>query len=260
MCLDKRKHIIKEEIMANHRFSRTELLIGGENLKKLKDSKVLIFGIGGVGSFTTEALARSGVGTLILVDNDDICLTNINRQVHATTKTLGQSKVETMKSRVLDINPDCNVIIHETYVDKNNLNELIDINIDYIVDAIDTVTSKLAIIEYCKKNNIRVISSMGTGNKLDPTRFKITDIYKTSICPLAKVMRHELRKRGVKECKVLFSDEIPLSPYKEVAEELSKEIESTKAARKRQTPGSISFVPPVAGMIIASEVVKDILK
>lgn len=246
--------------MAKHIFSRTELLIGGENLNKLKNSKVLIFGIGGVGSFTTEALARSGVGTLILVDNDDICLTNINRQIHATTKSLGQSKVETMRDRVLEINPDCNVIIHETYVDKNNLSKLIDINIDYIVDAIDTVTSKLAIIEYCKKNNIKVISSMGTGNKLDPTKFKITDIYKTSICPLAKVMRHELRKRGVKECKVLFSDEMPLKPYEEVAKELSKEVESTKAARKRQTPGSISFVPPVAGMIIASEVVKDIIK
>ena len=244
--------------MANHIFSRTELLIGTDNLNKLKESKVIIFGIGGVGSFTTEALARSGVGTLVLVDNDDICLTNINRQIHATTRTLGQSKVETMKSRILDINPECNVITKEAFVNADNVADIIDINADYVVDAIDTVTSKLNIIEYCKENNINVISSMGTGNKLDPSRFRVTDIYKTSVCPLAKVMRHELKKRKIKSCKVVFSDEIPLKPYNEVAEGLT--VESLKAARKRQTPGSVSFVPPVAGMIIASEVVKDIIK
>lgn len=245
--------------MANHFLSRTELLIGKEGLDKLKKSKVIVFGIGGVGSFTTEALVRSGIGNLVIVDNDDICLTNINRQIHATTKTLGSSKVETMKNRILDINPECNIDAKETYVDSTNLNDLIGEDVDYVVDAIDTVTSKLAIIEYCKERGISVISSMGTGNKLDPTRFKVTDIYKTSVCPLAKVMRHELKKRGVKECKVLFSDEIPLKPYEEVAKELSKTVESVKSAKKRQTPGSIAFVPPVAGMIIAGEVVKDII-
>lgn len=244
--------------MANHIFSRTELLIGTDNLDKLKESKVIIFGIGGVGSFTTESLARSGVGTLILVDNDDICLTNINRQIHATTKTLGQSKVEMMKARILDINPECKIITHETFVNADNVEKLIGTEVDYVVDAIDTVTSKLDIIQYCKENNINVISSMGTGNKLDPSRFRVTDIYKTSVCPLAKVMRHELKKRRIKGCKVVFSDELPLKPYQEVAEELT--TESTKAARKRQTPGSIAFVPPVAGMIIASEVVKDLMK
>ena len=245
--------------MANHFLSRTELLIGKEGLDKLKKSKVIVFGIGGVGSFTTEALVRSGIGNLVIVDNDDICLTNINRQIHATTKTLGSSKVETMKNRILDINPECNIEAKETYVDATNLNDLIGEDVDYVVDAIDTVTSKLAIIEYCKERGISVISSMGTGNKLDPTRFKVTDIYKTSVCPLAKVMRHELKKRGIKECKVLFSDEIPLKPYEEVAKELSKTVESVKSAKKRQTPGSIAFVPPVAGMIIAGEVVKDII-
>lgn len=244
--------------MANHIFSRTELLIGTEGLDKLKDSKVIVFGVGGVGSFTCEALARSGVGTLVLVDNDDICLTNINRQIHATTKTLGQSKVETMKGRILDINPDCNVIACETFVNAQNVAEIIGNDVSYVVDAIDTVTSKLAIIEYCKNNNINVISSMGTGNKLDPSRFRVTDIYKTSVCPLAKVMRHELKKRRVKGCKVVFSDELPLKPYAHIAEGLTKE--SDKAASKRQTPGSISFVPPVAGMIIASEVVRDLIK
>ncbi|MDU1414703.1 MAG: tRNA threonylcarbamoyladenosine dehydratase [Clostridium sp.] len=245
--------------MANHFLSRTELLIGKEGLDKLKKSKVIVFGIGGVGSFTTEALVRSGIGNLVIVDNDDICLTNLNRQIHATTKTLGSSKVETMKNRILDINPECNIEAKETYVDATNLNDLIGEDVDYVVDAIDTVTSKLAIIEYCKERGISVISSMGTGNKLDPTRFKVTDIYKTSVCPLAKVMRHELKKRGIKECKVLFSDEIPLKPYEEVAKELSKTVESVKSAKKRQTPGSIAFVPPVAGMIIAGEVVKDII-
>lgn len=244
--------------MANHIFSRTELLIGTDNLDKLKGSKVIIFGIGGVGSFTTESLARSGIGTLVLVDNDDICLTNVNRQIHATTKTLGQSKVETMKARILDINPECKVITHETFINADNVADLVGTDIDYVVDAIDTVTSKLDLIQYCKRNNINIISSMGTGNKLDPSRFRVTDVYKTSVCPLAKVMRHELKKRGVKSCKVVFSDELPLKPHGEVAEGLT--VESTKAARKRQTPGSIAFVPPVAGMIIASEVVRDLMK
>ncbi|MEG0133784.1 MAG: tRNA threonylcarbamoyladenosine dehydratase [Clostridium sp.] len=246
--------------MANHIFSRTELLIGTDNLDKLQKSKVVVFGVGGVGSFTVEALVRSGVGTLVLVDNDDICLTNINRQIHATTKTLGKSKVETMKNRILDINPDCVVITHEVFVDVNNVGVLIDKSVDYVVDAIDTVTSKLVLIEYCKKNNIDIISSMGTGNKLDPSRFMVTDIYNTSGCRLARVMRNELRKREIKECKVVFSDELPMKPHVEVAEELSKVVESTKAAKKRQTPGSISFVPPVAGMIIAGEVVRDLIK
>lgn len=246
--------------MSANSFSRTELLIGEDGIDKLKNSKVVVFGIGGVGSFTVEALARSGVGTLILVDNDDICLTNINRQIHSTIKTLGKSKVVAMKERVLDINPQCNVKIHEVYVDKDNIDKIIEDNTDYVVDAIDTVTSKIALIEYCYIKNIKIISSMGTGNKMDPTKFQVTDIYKTSVCPLAKVMRHELKKRGIKNCKVLFSEEIPIRPSKEVSDNLANVVESTKSVRKRQTPGSISFVPPVAGMIIAGEVIKDLIK
>lgn len=241
-------------------FSRTERLIGIDSLNKLKDSKVAIFGIGGVGSFTVEALARSGVGTLILIDNDDISISNINRQIHATTKTVGESKVLTMKERILDINPNCNVITYQVFVTKDNIPEIIKGNIDYVVDAIDTITSKLELIVYCDKKNIPIISSMGTGNKLDPTKFKIVDVYKTEVCPLAKVMRHELKKRGIKKVKVLYSNEIPRKPQPEsISQDINSNSEKT-LIKKRVTPASISFVPPVAGMIIASEVVKDIIE
>jgi len=234
--------------MALNEFCRTELLIGEEGIEKLHNSKVIVFGIGGVGSFVVEALTRAGVGNLILVDNDTICISNLNRQIHATQATVGNVKVEAMKARVLSINPNCNVEAKQEFITADNIQEIIPEDIDYVVDAIDTVTSKLALAEYCYKNDIKLIASMGTGNKMDPTQFRVTDVFKTKVCPLAKVMRTELRKRGVKKLKVVYSEEIPMVPNKGRA----------VASQKRQTPGSISFVPPVAGMIIGGEVIKDL--
>lgn len=249
--------------MPQHSLSRTELLIGNEALDKLRDSKVVVFGIGGVGSFTVEALARGGVGKLILVDDDTVCLTNINRQIHATFETISKPKVEVMKDRILSINPKCEVIIYQTFVKEDNIEEIVGEDTDYVVDAIDTVSSKIALILWCKAHNIEIISCMGTGNKLDPTKFQITDIYKTKICPLAKVMRHELRKRGVESLKVLYSEEAPLKPKLDEVITCKEGCVCTggtkKCLAKRQIPGSISFVPPVAGMIIGGEVIKDII-
>ena len=246
-----------------HALSRTELLIGKEGLDKLRNSKVIVFGIGGVGSFTVEALARAGVVTLILVDDDTLCLTNLNRQIHATYDTLGKVKVDVMKERILSINKKCNVITHQIFVTKENIPEIIDDDVDYVVDAIDTVSAKIALAEYCTSKGIKIISSMGTGNKFDPTQFKITDIYKTKVCPLAKVMRYELKRRGVKKLKVLYSEEIPTKPKTEDVVTCKTGCVCTggtkKCAAKRQIPGSISFVPPVAGMIIGGEVIKDII-
>lgn len=246
-----------------HALSRTELLIGKEGLNKLRNSKVIVFGVGGVGSFTVEALARAGVGTLILVDDDTVCLTNLNRQIHATYDTLGKVKVDVMKERILSINKKCNVITHQIFVTKENIPEIIDDDVDYVVDAIDTVSAKIALAEYCTSKGIKIISSMGTGNKFDPTQFKITDIYKTKVCPLAKVMRYELKRRGVKKLKVLYSEEIPTKPKTEDVVTCKTGCVCTggtkKCAAKRQIPGSISFVPPVAGMIIGGEVIKDII-
>lgn len=249
--------------MLQHSLSRTELLIGTEGLNKLRNSKVIVFGVGGVGSFTVEALARAGVGNLILVDDDTVCLTNLNRQVHATYETISKVKVEVMKERVISINRKCNVITHQVFVTPDNISELIPDDVDYVVDAIDTVSAKLGLAEYCYKKDIKIISSMGTGNKFDPTRFKVTDVYKTSVCPLAKVMRYELKKRGVKKLKVVFSDELPTKPKTEDVVTCKTGCVCTggtkKCAIKRQIPGSISFVPPVAGMIIGGEVIKDIV-
>lgn len=222
--------------------SRTELLIGKENLEKLSKSKIIVYGIGGVGSFVAEGLVRAGIENIILVDNDVISPSNINRQIHATTSTIGNLKVECMKERILLINPNVKV---ETYVPTDMSIEeetLIDDSVTYIVDAVDTITTKLKLIEKAKKENVPMISCMGTGNKLDPTQFEISDIYKTSVCPLAKVMRKELRKRNIKSLKVLYSKEEPI-----------------KHNTEKRTPASISFVPSVAGMIIAGEVVKDII-
>jgi len=248
--------------MAQHALSRTELLIGKEALDKLKASKVVVFGIGGVGSFTVEALARSGVGKLVLIDDDTICLTNINRQIHATIKTISKSKVEVMKERVLQINPRCEVTTFETFVKEDNISEIISEDTDYVVDAIDTVSSKLSLVVWCKEHNIPIISCMGTGNKLDPTQFKISDIYMTKICPLSKVMRYELRKRGVDSLKVLYSEEVPRKPKDDEVVTCKTGCVCTGGTKKctirRQIPGSISFVPPVAGMIIGGEVVKDL--
>ena len=224
-----------------NQYSRTELLIGEENIKKLQQSKVAIFGVGGVGSFVVEALARAGVGTLVIIDHDEVDITNINRQIIATHDSIGRPKVEVAKERILTINPNAEVIIYKELFSKET-EGIIDNSLDYVVDCVDTVTAKLEIISRAKELNIPVISSMGTGNKLDPTKFEISDIYKTSVCPLAKVMRKELRARNIDSLKVVYSKEEP--------------IKNSEA----RTPGSISFVPSSAGLIIAGEVIKDILK
>ena len=226
-----------------NQFSRTELLIGDKAIEKLNKSKVAIFGIGGVGSFVVEWLVRAGVENFILVDNDKICLTNLNRQLIATHKTIEKSKVEVAKERILEINPNAKVETYQEFFMPES-KELLDETVDYIVDSVDTVTAKIELVVRANKLNIPIISSMGTGNKLDPTRFEVTDIYKTSVCPLAKVMRKELRARGIKELKVVYSKEEPIK------------LESDR----NQVPGSISFVPSVAGLIIAGEVIKDIIK
>lgn len=246
-----------------HSLSRTELLIKKDGLDKLKNSRVAVFGIGGVGSYTVEALARAGIGELTIIDDDTVCLTNLNRQIHATYKTIGQPKVEVMKERILSVNKKCRVITHQEFVTADTIEKFIPENVDYIVDAVDTVSVKIALAKYCYENDINIISSMGTGNKLDPTQFKITDVFKTKVCPLAKVMRHELKKRGVKKLKVLYSEEIPIKPSLEDTVTCQTGCVCTggtkKCASKRQIPGSISFVPPAAGMIIGGEVIRDLL-
>ena len=247
-----------------HTLSRTELLVGEDGLDKLRNSKVVVFGIGGVGSFTVEALTRAGIGNLILIDDDTICLTNLNRQIHATYDTIGKVKVEVMRDRILSINKKCNVITHQVFVTNDNIAELIPEDTDYVIDAIDTITAKIGLVEYCAEKDIRIISSMGTGNKLDPTQFKVADIYDTAVCPLAKVMRHELRKRGIKGLKVVYSEEMPTKPKTEDVVTCKTGCVCTggtkKCAIKRQIPGSISFVPSVAGLIIGGEVIRDILE
>lgn len=229
--------------------TRTERLIGKESIERLSNSKVVIFGVGGVGSFVTEAIARSGVSNIVLVDKDEVDISNINRQILATTKTIGEAKVEVMKRRILEINPSCQVQTYNIFVNEDNIEDIIEKDTDYVVDAIDTVSSKISLAVWCEKNNIRLISSMGTGNKLDPTQFKVSDIYKTNVCPLAKVMRRELKRRGVKGLKVVYSEEMPIK---------ISEIYKDETQRK-QAPGSISFVPSSAGLIIAGEVIKDII-
>lgn len=238
-----------------NQFSRTELIIGKENVEKLKKSKVAIFGIGGVGSYVVEGLVRAGVENFVLVDNDEVSISNLNRQIIATTKTIGKAKVEVAKTRILDINPNAKVEVYQEFF-MPETQGILDESVDYIVDTVDTVTAKIELIVRANKLNIPIISSMGTGNKLDPTRFEITDIYKTSVCPLAKVMRKELKQREIKKLKVLYSKEEPIKvcSYQEIAN--SEEQKN----RVKQTPGSISFVPSVAGLIIAGEVIKDLIK
>ena len=235
-------------------FSRTELLIGKDGIKKLENSKVCIFGIGGVGSYVVEGLVRAGIGNFILVDNDKISLTNLNRQIIATTKTLGNSKFQITKNRILEINPDAKVEVYEEFFMPES-KDFFDDTVDYVIDCVDTVTAKIEIIMRAQKLNIPIISSMGTGNKLDPTKFVVTDIYKTEICPLAKVMRKELRNRGVKKLKVIYSKENPIE-----LEDSLENIGDSNSETKKQVPGSISFVPSVAGLIIAGEVIRDILE
>ena len=246
-----------------NQFSRTELVIGKEGLEKLSNAKVAIFGLGGVGSFVLEGLVRAGVGNFVLIYDDRICLTNLNRQILATRKTVGQPKVEVAKQRILDINPDANVEIHQEFF-MPETEGILDNSIDYIVDCIDTVTAKIELVVRADKLNIPIISCMGTGNKLDPTRFEVTDIYKTSVCPLAKVMRKELRSRGIKKLKVVYSKEEPVR-LNETTENSCKHNcicppgTKRKCTIRNQVPGSVSFVPSVAGLIIAGEVVKSIL-
>ena len=229
-----------------NQFSRTELLIGKDGVEKLKKAKVAVFGIGGVGSYVVEALARAGIGNFILVDNDEVCESNINRQIIATTKTVGRDKVEVAKERILEINPEANVKIHKVFF-MLETQGILDDTVDYIADTIDTVTAKIELIVRANKLSIPIISCMGTGNKLDPTKFEVEDIYKTTVCPLAKVIRKELRKRGIEKLKVLYSKEEPIKLKNSMDENIKKQI-----------PGSISFVPSVAGLIIAGEVIKYI--
>lgn len=244
-------------------FSRTELLIGKEGLEKLERARVAVFGIGGVGGYVVEALARSGVGALDLIDDDKVCLTNLNRQIIAAGSTIGKYKVDVARDRILDINPRAAVNVHKTFYMPETAEEFDFSVYDYVVDAIDTVTGKLALAEQAKTAGVPIISSMGAGNKMDPTAFEVADIYETSVCPLARVMRRELKKRGITELKVVYSREKPLTPLEN--EENSCRTECVcppgtvrKCAGRRQVPGSNAFVPPVAGLIIAGEVVKDL--
>lgn len=230
---------------------RTEMLIGKEVVQKLEKAKVAVFGIGGVGSFVVEGLTRAGIGNLVLIDPDDISITNLNRQIHATHRTIGESKVEVMRQRILGINPDANVEIYKGNEFEDGEENIINSSFSYIVDAVDTVTTKIKLVEKAKKENVSIISCMGTGNKLDPSKFEITDIYKTTVCPLAKVMRKELRKRNIQDLKVLYSKEEPIK--------VDTDIEESNLDRKKLVPGSISFVPSVAGLMIAGEVIKDII-
>lgn len=238
-----------------NQFSREELLIGKENLERLQNSKVAIFGIGGVGSYVVEGLARAGIGKFILVDKDNIDISNINRQLIATTKTVGKPKVEVAKERILEINPTAEVEIYKEFF-LPETKGILDNSISYIVDAVDTVTAKIELVIRAENLDIPIISSMGTGNKLDPTKFEITDIYKTSICPLAKVMRKELRNRGIKKLKVVYSKEEPIKTEQIIEANQDENIEQIK----KNTPASVSFVPSVAGLIIAGEIVKDLIK
>ncbi len=229
-------------------FSRTELLFGADKMKILKNAKVAVFGVGGVGGFAVEALARAGVGNIDIIDNDTVSVTNINRQIIATQKTVGRKKVEVMKERILEINPEANVNAFDMFFLPETADNFNFKKYDYIIDAIDTVAGKIALVENAEKFGVKIISSMGAGNKINPEMFEITDIYKTSVCPLARVMRKELKARGIKRLKVVYSKEKALTPQK-----------SDENTSKRQLPGSVSFAPSVAGLIIAGEVIKDLI-
>lgn len=235
-----------------NQFSRTQLLYGADVMERFARSRVAVFGVGGVGGYVVEALARSGIGALDLIDDDTVCLSNINRQIIASHATVGRPKVEVAAERVRDINPDCNVRTYQTFFlpETQHLFDFHDY--DYVVDAIDTVTGKLAIIELAKDVGVPVISSMGAGNKLHPDRFQVADIYETSVCPLAKVMRHECHKRGIDSLKVVYSQEKPITPMAAPAGK------ADPAPGRRSTPGSVAFVPSVVGLIIAGEILNDL--
>ena len=246
-----------------NQFSRTQLVYGEEVMKKLASSRVAVFGIGGVGGYVVEALVRSGIGALDLIDDDKVCLTNINRQIIATRKTIGKYKVDVAEERVHDINPDCDVKTYKTFFLPETKDEFDFTQYDYVVDAIDTVTGKLGIIECCRDANVPVISSMGAGNKVDASMFEVADIYKTSVCPLAKVMRHECKKRGIKKLKVVYSKEQPRRPLEDMSISCRQHCicppgTDRKCTERRDIPGSTAFVPSVVGLIIAGEVINDL--
>ena len=253
----------------SNQFSRTEMLIGKEAVQKLHNSKVAVFGLGGVGSFVTEGLARAGIENYVLVDNDVVDITNLNRQLIATQKTIGKNKVDVMKDRILEINPNAKIKIFKEFFMPDSSHDMIDNSVDYIVDAVDTVTAKIELVITANKMNIPIISAMGTGNKLDPTRFEVTDIYKTEMCPLAKVMRKQLKARNIKKLKVVYSKENPIKAV--IQDESENIIDGNEAENinnkksldtittEKQVPASISFVPSVAGLIISGEVVKDLI-
>ena len=247
-----------------NQFSRTQLLFGPEAMEYLSRCRVIIFGIGGVGGYAVEALARSGIGALDLVDDDRVCLTNLNRQLHATRKTVGKYKVDVAEERILEINPDCRVRTYKTFYMPDTQDQFDFTQYDYVIDAIDTVTGKLALVEQAQKANTPVISAMGAGNKTDPTAFRVADIYETSVCPLARVMRSECRKRKIKSLKVVYSTEPPQRPLEDPTISCRSHCICPPGTRKctirRDIPGSTAFVPSVAGLIIAGEVVKDLVR
>ncbi|HAU50827.1 MAG TPA: tRNA threonylcarbamoyladenosine dehydratase [Clostridiales bacterium] len=246
-----------------NQFSRTQLLYGAENMEKFRSSRVAVFGIGGVGGYVVEALARSGVGALDLIDDDKVCLTNLNRQLLATRKTVGKYKVDMAQERVHEINPDCEVRVYKTFFLPETQDQFDFTEYDYVVDAIDTVTGKLAIIEKSKEAGVPVISSMGAGNKVNASLFEVADIYETSICPLAKVMRRECRKRGIDSLKVVYSKEVPIRPLEDMSISCRQHCicppgTVRKCTERRDIPGSTAFVPSVVGLIIAGEVINDL--
>ena len=248
-----------------NQFSRTQLLLGKDAMEKLHNARVAVFGIGGVGGYVCEGLVRSGVGAFDLIDDDKVCLTNLNRQIIATRKTVGQYKADVMKERILEINPDCDVRVHKCFFLPENADEFPFEEYDYIVDAVDTVTAKIEIIMSAKEKGVPVISCMGAGNKLDGSQFKVADIYKTKMCPLAKVMRYELKKRGVKKLKVVYSEEKPTRPFEDMSISCRTHCicppgAKHKCTERRDIPGSTAFVPSIAGLIIAGEVIKDLSK
>lgn len=248
-----------------NQFSRTELLLGREAMERLQNSRVAVFGIGGVGGYTVEALVRSGVGTIDIIDDDKVCLTNINRQIYATRKTVGKYKVDVAEERCLEINPDVTINRHRTFYSSETSAEFDFSEYDYVVDAIDTVTGKLELVENAYKTKTPIISSMGAGNKLDASAFEVTDIYKTSVCPLARVMRYELKKRRIPKLKVVYSKEKPITPTEDMAISCKAHCicppgTARKCTQRRQVPGSTAFVPSVVGLIIAGEVINDLTK
>lgn len=246
-----------------NQFSRTELIFGKEAMEKLSNARVAVFGIGGVGSYTAEALARSGVGTLDLIDDDKVCLTNLNRQLFATRKTVGMYKVDVAEERLKEINPQICINIHKTFYMPDTSSFFDFSQYDYIVDAIDTVRGKIELVVNAKEANTPIICSMGAGNKIDATAFKIADIYDTKICPLARVMRQELKKRKIERLKVVYSEEVPIKPIEDMAISCQSHCicppgTTRKCTNRNQVPGSNAFVPPVVGLIIAGEIIKDI--